>query len=66
MRILVFCKIPEPLIDQPDVHVCNSVIYVEVVRNVHVVYEFPRVQIHEHSLDNVMTLNDDTFVAALV
>lgn len=42
----VFRKISKSLINQPNMHICDGVIDVEIVRNVHGVYEFPRINVH--------------------
>ena len=57
-RVLVFGEVPQSLIDEPDMHVRDGVVDVEIVRDVHRVDEFPRVNVHEHSLQQGGSLQE--------
>ena len=63
--ILVFRKVSESLVDKPDVHICDRVVDMEIVGDVHGVDEFPGINVHEHSLEQGGGLHHRPLVSPL-
>ena len=61
-RKLILREVSESLINKPDMHICNRMVYVEIVGDVHRVYELPRVYIHQHSLQRSSSLHQTSLM----
>ena len=54
---LVLRKVPQPLVNKPNMHVNNGVVYVEIRRDIHSVYELPRITVHHNTLQQGVRLH---------
>lgn len=50
LGVFVLMETSESVTEEPNVHVGDRVLNMEIVWNVHGLYEFPRIKIHKNSL----------------
>jgi hypothetical protein len=61
---LVLREVPESLMNEPDMHVGDGMVDVEVIWDVHSVDEFPRIDVHQNSLEDLGCLHHRSLLAS--
>lgn len=61
----ILWKISESLVKEPYMHICNGMINMEIILNIHGIYEFPWVNIHQESAQQCSWLYHGSFLTPL-